>query len=136
MHKRSKMLALAGQPSLHGYDACMVYWTQGALRRNCRFGSTQHGLCNFVNTQLEVVLQLCEIVVQVCHHLLRFPHSGLQNIHHRHLPLCPRLQLHAKFGDRPRHVPGLGSAASPTAPGSSHGSPNTPPRKPAAPTQG
>ena len=31
------MLALAGQPSLHGYDACMVYWNhQGALRRNCR----------------------------------------------------------------------------------------------------
>ena len=30
------MLALAGQPSLHGYDACMVYWTKGALRRNCR----------------------------------------------------------------------------------------------------
>ena len=30
------MLALAGQPSLHGYNACMVYWTQGALRRNCR----------------------------------------------------------------------------------------------------
>ena len=26
----------AGQPSLHGYDACMVYWTKGALRRNCR----------------------------------------------------------------------------------------------------
>ena len=30
------MLALAGQPSLHGYDACMVYWTKGAPRRNCR----------------------------------------------------------------------------------------------------
>ena len=30
------MLALAEQPSLHGYDACMVYWTKGALRRNCR----------------------------------------------------------------------------------------------------
>ena len=30
------MLALAGQPSLHGYDACMVFWTKGALRRNCR----------------------------------------------------------------------------------------------------
>ena len=28
------MLASAGQPSLHGYDACMVYWTKGALRRN------------------------------------------------------------------------------------------------------
>ena len=23
------MLAFAGQPSLHGYNACMVYWTQG-----------------------------------------------------------------------------------------------------------
>ena len=29
-------LASAGQPSLHGYDACTVYWTKGALRRNCR----------------------------------------------------------------------------------------------------
>ena len=29
------MLASAGQPSLHGYDACMVYWTEGAHRRNC-----------------------------------------------------------------------------------------------------
>ena len=27
------MLASAGQPSLHGYDACMVYWTKGAHRR-------------------------------------------------------------------------------------------------------
>ena len=36
------MLALAGQPSLHGYDACMVYWTQGAHRRICRqiYGET------------------------------------------------------------------------------------------------
>ena len=30
------MLASAGQPSLHSCDACMVYWTKGALRRNCR----------------------------------------------------------------------------------------------------
>ena len=30
------MLALEGQPSLHGSDASMVYWTKGALRRNCR----------------------------------------------------------------------------------------------------
>ena len=30
------MLALVGRPSLHGYYACMVYWTHGALRRNCR----------------------------------------------------------------------------------------------------
>ena len=36
------MLAIAGQPSLHGYDACMVYWTKGALRRNRRqkYGKT------------------------------------------------------------------------------------------------
>ena len=27
------MLALAGQPRLHGYDACMVYWARGALWR-------------------------------------------------------------------------------------------------------
>ena len=30
------MLASVGQPSLHGYYACMVYWNKGALRRNCR----------------------------------------------------------------------------------------------------
>ena len=30
------MLASAGQPSLHGYDACVVLWTKGALRRNCK----------------------------------------------------------------------------------------------------
>ena len=29
------MLASAGQPSLHGYDACMIYWVKGALRRSC-----------------------------------------------------------------------------------------------------
>ena len=30
------MLALVGQPSLHGYYACMVYWNKGAPRRSCR----------------------------------------------------------------------------------------------------
>ena len=30
------MLASVGQPSLHGHDACMVFWINGALRRNCR----------------------------------------------------------------------------------------------------
>ena len=30
------MLALVGQPSLHGYYACMVYWNKAALWRNCR----------------------------------------------------------------------------------------------------
>ena len=30
------MLALVRQPSLRGYDACMVYSVKGALRRNCR----------------------------------------------------------------------------------------------------
>ena len=30
------MLASAGQPSPHGYDAFMVYWVQRALRRICR----------------------------------------------------------------------------------------------------
>ena len=36
------MLALAGRPSLHGDYACMVYWNQGAPRRNCRqiYGET------------------------------------------------------------------------------------------------
>ena len=30
------MLALVERPSLHGYDACMVFSVYGALRRNCR----------------------------------------------------------------------------------------------------
>ena len=30
------MLALVGRPSLHGNDACMVYWITGAFRKNCR----------------------------------------------------------------------------------------------------
>ena len=30
------MLASTGQPSLHGYDACMDYWIKGAPRRICR----------------------------------------------------------------------------------------------------
>ena len=29
-------MLLVGQPSLHGYYACMVYWNKGALWRNCR----------------------------------------------------------------------------------------------------
>ena len=42
MHKKLYVLALAGQPSLHGYDACMIYWTKAALRRNRRqkYGET------------------------------------------------------------------------------------------------
>ena len=42
MHEKSYVLALAGQPSLHGYDACMIYWAKGALRRNCgqKYGKT------------------------------------------------------------------------------------------------
>ena len=30
------MPALVGRPSLRSYDACMVYWVQGASLRNCR----------------------------------------------------------------------------------------------------
>ena len=30
------MLASVRQPSLHGYDACMVVWVKGACLRNCR----------------------------------------------------------------------------------------------------
>ena len=30
------MLAFVRRPSLHSCDACMVYWVQGASRRNCR----------------------------------------------------------------------------------------------------
>ena len=33
---KPSLLASVGQPSLHGYYACMVYWNKGALRRNCR----------------------------------------------------------------------------------------------------
>ena len=28
------MLALVGRPSLHGYDACIVYWTEGGTSEN------------------------------------------------------------------------------------------------------
>ena len=38
------MLALAGQPSLDGNYACMVYWTKGAPQRNCR---QTHGKTSF-----------------------------------------------------------------------------------------
>ena len=31
-----KMLALAGLPSLHGYDVCTVLWTKGASWEKCR----------------------------------------------------------------------------------------------------
>ena len=43
------LLALAGQPSLHGYDAFMVYWVQGALRRHRRlkYGKTFFFLYGF-----------------------------------------------------------------------------------------
>ena len=34
--KMTHMQALAGQPSLHGYYACMVCWVKEAPRRNCR----------------------------------------------------------------------------------------------------
>ena len=30
------VLAILGRPSLHGYYACMVFWANGALWRNCR----------------------------------------------------------------------------------------------------
>ena len=30
------LLAFEGQPSLHGYFACMVFWAKGAFWRNCR----------------------------------------------------------------------------------------------------
>ena len=38
------MLALAGRPSLHGYDACVDCWNEGALRRN---GRQKHGKTSF-----------------------------------------------------------------------------------------
>ena len=43
------MLASAGQSSLHGYDACMVYRTTRALWRNCRqkYGQTSLSLLAF-----------------------------------------------------------------------------------------
>ena len=36
MIREPHMLVSVGQHSLHGYYACMVYWTKGALQRNCR----------------------------------------------------------------------------------------------------
>ena len=36
MDVKPYMPASAGQPSLHGNEACMVYWTKGVLRRNRR----------------------------------------------------------------------------------------------------
>ena len=36
MSEKPYMPALVGQASLHGENACMVYWTKGALRRICR----------------------------------------------------------------------------------------------------
>ena len=38
------MPALAGQPSVHCKNACMVHWVQGALWRNCR---QKHGETSF-----------------------------------------------------------------------------------------
>ena len=38
------MQALAGHPSLHFYNACIVCWVKGALRRNCR---QKHGETSF-----------------------------------------------------------------------------------------
>ena len=38
------MLALVRRPSLHSYDACMVYQVQGASRRNCM---QKHGKTSF-----------------------------------------------------------------------------------------
>ena len=44
------MLAFEGQPSHHGYYACMVYSNKGALRRNCRqkYGETFFPFCSFL----------------------------------------------------------------------------------------
>ena len=42
------MLALVGQPSLHGYYACMAYWNQRAPRRNCRQKQNKTSFSPFV----------------------------------------------------------------------------------------
>ena len=44
------MPASAGQPSLHGCNACMVYWTKGAHRRICRqkYGETSFSPSRFI----------------------------------------------------------------------------------------
>ena len=47
------MLASAGQPSLHGYDACMVFWTKGALRRNCRHKQCKTSFSPFFGFSVE-----------------------------------------------------------------------------------
>ena len=43
-HFKLYMLALVGRPSLHSYDACMVFQVQGASRRNCR---QKHGKTSY-----------------------------------------------------------------------------------------
>ena len=48
------MLASAGQPSLHGYDSCMVYLVNRAFRRTCRqqFRKTSFSpICVFLFSQ-------------------------------------------------------------------------------------
>ena len=46
MRGKPYTLVSAGQPSLHSFHACMVYWNKGALRRNCRqkYGETSFSL--------------------------------------------------------------------------------------------
>ena len=36
VYRKPYMLAILRQPSLHGYYACLVFWANGALWRNCR----------------------------------------------------------------------------------------------------
>ena len=50
------MLALVGRPSLHGYDACLVYRVHGASRRDCR---QKHGKTSF---SPKIVFCLAEIL--------------------------------------------------------------------------
>ena len=45
---KPQMQALVGQPSLHGYDTCMVYCVKGALCRICR---QKHGKTSFFSFQ-------------------------------------------------------------------------------------
>ena len=47
------LLASAGQPSLHGYNARMFYWIQEASRRNCRHKYGETSFQSFLGFSVE-----------------------------------------------------------------------------------
>ena len=51
--EKPNMLALVRRPSLHGYDACMIDWAKGALRRNRRQKYCKTSLSPFLGFSVE-----------------------------------------------------------------------------------